>query len=278
MVRLPVVKTLAISLALVTSPAWAQSAATHPMLTNTWEFQIGAFFPTEDVKIQAGLDETVPGDIIDFNNTLGVDESDTVFAADLRWRFGEKWSVMGQYWASGVDGKRVLDHDVTWRDYTLEAGSNIEAGIDATIVRVFFGRTFWTGDNYEFGAGAGFHWLELSAYIKGEFIGGGGTVAQSADKVSAGAPLPNIGAWYIYALDSRWAFQARVDWLSASFDEYSGGLFNAGVSANYQFTDHFGAGLSYNYFNVDVDVDNKNWDGSAEMSMHGPFISANFNW
>lgn len=265
---------------LACTPVFAQSGSTasHAALTSTFELQVGAFFPNNGFELSAGLDDSSLGDRIDFNNVFGVDKSDSTFAAELRWRFGEKWSVSGQYWDANVTGRRVLDEDITWRDFTIEAGSFAEAGVDTTVTRIFFGREFSTGAQHEFGAGVGFHWLEIGAFVQGEVMTSSGNFSTERRQVDAGAPLPNLGAWYIWAPNDRWAFQARGDWLSASFDEYSGGLFNVGAMASYQFTDHFGVGLSYIYFELDVDVDDDDWHGSAEISQHGPFASIIFNW
>ncbi|KAA9131661.1 hypothetical protein F3N42_10135 [Marinihelvus fidelis] len=262
------------------SPLLAQSNGdlAHPALSSTFELQLGAFFPNNGLELQANLDDSNLGDLIDFNKVFGVDKSDSTFALDFRWRFGEKWSVSGQYWDARVSGRRVLEEDITWEDLTLESGSFAEAGVDTAVMRVFFGREFMSGRDYEFGAGLGFHWMEIEAYIQGEVktnVGGITTERRDAD---VGAPLPNIGAWYIYAPNSTWAVQARVDWLSASFDEYSGSLFNSGVMASYQFTDNVGLGLSYNYFELDVDVDDTYWNGGAEIRQHGPFVSLILDW
>lgn len=250
----------------------------HPALTRTFEFQLGAFFPNNGLELQANVENSNLDDLIDFNKVFGVDESDSTFALDFRWRFGEKWSVAGQYWGAKVTGERVLEEDISWRDLTLEAGSNAEAGVDTSVARVFFGREFMTGRNYEFGAGLGFHWMEIGAYVQGEVRSNVGDITTERRDADVGAPLPNIGAWYIYAPTTKWSFQLRGDWLSASFDEYSGSLVNLGAMASYQFTDHVGLGLSYNYFEIDVDIDDDDWNGGAEISQHGPFVSLIFNW
>ena len=137
---------------------------------------------------------------------------------------------------------------------------------------------FAQGDGYEFGAGAGLHWLDLAASVEGQvFVNESEFVVERRD-TDVSAPLPNIGAWYLYSPNSRWVFQARLDWFSASFDDYDGSLWNAGAGVNFQVFSHMGIGLSYNFFRIDVDVDSDDWNGSAEIEQHGPFASLSFNW
>jgi hypothetical protein len=73
-------------------------------------------------------------------------------------------------------------------------------------------------------------------------------------------------------------FLARVDWLSASIGDYSGGLWNANAGINWQFSKHFGVGLSYQTFTLDVDVDKSDWHGKAEADQHGPMLSLTASW
>ena len=90
--------------------------------------------------------------------------------------------------------------------------------------------------------------------------------------------MPNIGAWYFYSWSPKWAFISRVDWLSASFEEYSGSLWNASVGVDWALFKHLGVRATWNYFKFDVDVDKGDWNGSAEISQNGPFIALTAHW
>jgi len=256
----------------------AQDTGRHPSLDATFVVNLGAFFPSEGFKLSADPSPDDEGPEIDFDKVFNTDESDTTFAGDLRWRFGEKWSLWGQYWDANVSGARVLQQDITWRDITLEAGTNAEADVDSTVYRVFLGRAFSQGEHHEFGAGIGFHWLDLGASVGGDILVNGNEFEFVRREVDAGAPLPNIGGWYLYSPSSRWAFHARLDWLSANVGDYDGSLWNVGAGVNYQLFSNMGLGLSYNYFQIDVDVDSDDWLGSAEIEQHGPFASLSFNF
>ena len=94
----------------------------------------------------------------------------------------------------------------------------------------------------------------------------------------AGAPLPNIGAWYTWSWSPKWALLTRVDWLSLSFDEYSGSLLNTSVGVNWAISNHFGLSASWNYFSLDVDVDNSDWRGAAKITQNGPLIALTATW
>jgi hypothetical protein len=248
----------------------------HPWLTDDFTMSMGTFLTDKKVKIS--VNGSVPGEDIDFNEGAAVTSNDSTFSGVFRWRFGEKWSVAGQYWDSSDSSFVTLTEDIGWGDYTLKEGSNIGAGVELTVARVFFGRSFHTGARHEFGLGAGLHWLQFGAFIEGEFFINDESTGFRREAVSADAPLPNIGGWYWHAFSPRWMLTTRVDWLGVTVGEYSGSLWNANAGINFQAWRHVGLGLSYQYFALDVDIDKSDWNGGADLTYKGPFISLNVNW
>lgn len=260
------------------SVAADETSDTYPILSNRFFVSAGVFLPDKNFKLNVRGSADASGRTIDFDEAFKTDTSESTGAAELRWRFGEKWQLQGQVWKVSDGGRSVLEKDVQWKDFILEAGSNASASFGIDVARVFMGRKFYSSDKSEFGAGFGFHWLELSASISGQIRTNLGDTEAYADSVSASAPLPNLGAWYIHALSPRWALTAHVDWLSASFDEYSGSILNTQLGVNWAFSKHFGAKATWNFFKLDVDVDKTGWIGEAEISQNGPFLSLYATW
>ena len=250
----------------------------HPLLENRFIVSAGAFLQDKTLKINVNGQETIADRLVDFGDRWDFDASDTSVSAEFKWRFGEKWSLSAQYFDSSDEGRATLDEDISWEDYILKAGTNVGAGIDVTVARMFFGRKFSEGHNYEFGAGVGFHWMEIGAFVDGELFLNDESTGVRRESVAASAPLPNLGAWYRYAFNSKWLAGARLDWLDVSFDEYSGNLINTSVSINYMPWDHFGVTLAYQYFGIDLDVDKSSWKGGVDFSYRGPFISVTATW
>lgn len=250
----------------------------HPLLSNRFFISAGAFLPDKNFKITARGSAEGLGRTIDFDEVFKVDDSETTGAAEFRWRFGKKWQLQGQYWKVSDSGSTVLDRDVEWKDVILEAGTGASAGVGIDVARIFLGRKFNTGDRSELGLGLGIHWLELSAFVSGQILSNIGDIELYDDKVSASAPLPNLGAWYVQALSPKWALTAHFDWLSVNYDVYSGSIVNAQAGVNWSITQHFGAKATWNYFKLNADVDKRGWYGKAEVAQNGPFISLYATW
>ena len=263
-------------LLLAAQSAQAQDEPIHPLLKNRFTLTGGAFIPEKEFEFRInGIDR---GDNIDFDDAFKIKKTESTGALDFRWRFGEKWSVFGQYWSVSDTGKATLEEDLEWRDVVFQEGTFAEGNVGIDVARVIFGRLFSTSPRHELGLGAGLHWLELSAGISGQILTNVGDTELYGDSVAAGAPLPNIAGWYTYAFSPQWALTSRLDWFSASFDEYSGSLWNAGVGVEWSIFQNFGIGASYNFFELDVDVKNDNWKGSAKITQHGPFLSVTATW
>jgi hypothetical protein len=269
---------LGLLLTLLSTPLIAQTGSSerHPWFDDDFIISIGGYLPSKNFKIR--VDGNIPGEGIDFDRGVDVAKDETTLSVSGRWMFGEKWSVAGQYWRTSDGANAALQEDISWGDYVLNQGSNVGAGVTVDVGRVFFGRKFSDGQNHEFGAGLGLHWLKIGAYIDGEFFLNGESTGFRRESVSAKAPLPNIGAWYWYALSPKWLISTRLDWFGATFGDYSGDLWNGNAGINYQPWDHFGLGLSYQFFRIDLDVDKTDWRGNVELTYSGPFLSANFNW
>ncbi len=248
----------------------------HPLLKDDFYLNIGVFFPDKDFKIQ--VDGEDPGSSIEFDEAFRVGNREATAALDFRWRFGEKWSVWGQYWEVSDSGSAVLEEDYQWEDVVFQAGTGASAGVGLDVARVFLGRSFSEGPQYEFGAGVGLHWMEISAFIEGQVLTNVGDTEFYRGEVSADAPLPNIGAWYFWSFSPNWALTTRVDWLSASIGDYSGGLWNASAGVNWAPFEHFGLGLRWSYFSLDVDIDKSDWRGSADLQQSGPVLTLSTYW
>ena len=265
------------SLSLIPQQVIAQwESDQHPRLTDRFLFSAGAFVPEKNLKLR--IDGNLPSIDIDFDEGLGLSSEETTGSGELRWRFGEKWSASGQYFKTKDSATVTLTEDINWEDYVLKVGSNIGAGVEFSVARMFFGREFSSGQNHEFGLGLGLHWLEISAFAEGEFFLNDESTGFRRESVSADAPLPNIGGWYWYALSPRWLLTTRLDWFGASIGDYSGDLWNANAGVSFQAWRNLGVSLSYQFFKLDVDIDKSDWHGGANLTYHGPFLSLNLNW
>jgi len=259
--------------------ALAQDYDYHPWLSDTFTASLGYMRSANSFKIESDAIGD-PGDDVDFNDSLDVSDHSNFFNGQLRWMFGseKKWSLWGQYFSNKATGRAELDDDIEWDDLTFQKGTYAEAGVKLAVTRVFIGRSFIKNEQHDFGLGIGIHNLDLSAYIEGEVKISDESTGVRRAGVGANQVLPNIGGWYNYSPAKHWLLHGRVDWISANVGDYDGALWNASAGVSYQAWRHVGFDLSWQYFNLNVDVDSDDWVGSSKMTYSGPVIAVNFSW
>ena len=246
----------------------------HPFLTDKFYIQVGAYYPTQELKIRYDASIGTENREVDFGNEFGLKESDDVFVLEVTWRFGKKWSLRMQHFQEDRRSGSVLEDDVEWGDVTIGAGSSVVTGSNFELTRMFFGRTFDSSPRHDFGVGLGIHRMETGAFIFRDIIVNFGETSA----VSASGPLPNIGTWYSYSPAEKWYLGGRLDWFEASIGDYSGGLVNFAAGVNYQLFNHFGVGLNYQLFTLKADVKKTSWRGSINTTFEGLYVYLSGNW
>jgi hypothetical protein len=265
--------------ALTTAPSIAQeSSDVHSSLTSKYWLSLGVYYPKRQYGI--GVDGTFDhSDMLpDINAALDVDERDPLPNAQFGWRFGEKWALNLQYFSSNNSSSRALDEEIEWEDVVYEIGADVFVKTELAITRVFVSRHFLQNERHDLGLGFGLHAIDASVLIEGEASIDDASTEFQSNSASISQPLPNLEVWYRYSPSKRWLLEAKLDWLSVSFDELSGGLTDLQASAHYNFTEHFGVALSYQYFNVDADVTKDVWTGAIDIAYSGPALSVNAYW
>ena len=272
-------KTLKLAvLCFILAPPFAAAQDLHPLMTSKYWVNVGLFAATR--SFEAGAEGSIPGTKreIDFEGAFDVDDAPNLFMAEFGWQFSKNWGLGVQYFDTEREASAMLEETFEWEDDTYTAGIDIQAGTNISITRFFFSRHFWDGGPHSLRLGAGLHWLEIGAFVAGEATLNDFTTEFRKNSVSLSAPVPNLGAWYRYSPSDRWMLTARVDWLSASIDEYSGGIWNVSAGANYRLFKNLGAGINYQFFQLDGSIDGSNWSGSLKTTFRGPHIYINGFW
>lgn len=253
----------------------AEAQVRHPSLESPFSIDIGVFYPDRELDLRVNGSISGINDEIDFDRRRQLTSAGDIFATELSWRFRGRWSFVGQYFKAEDGTSAVLKEDIEWGNVVFGAGSNAAIGTTFSLTRFFIGWQFDTNKSHEVGIGGGLHWLNMGSFIEGEILING-TSKSARRSVSAEAPLPNIGAWYKYSISPRWALRARLDLLSASVGDYDGLLLNSALGVNFQAFEHFGVGVNYNYFKLDVGIDKSDWRGDIKTLYEGIYVYVSY--
>jgi hypothetical protein len=253
-----------------------EKAEKHSILINKYKFGIGLFYPSKSIDI--GADGSFPNDDIEFSEAFGFRNSETTLFLSFDWRFSKKWKLSTEYFGLKNAGKGVLQEDINWDDLIFKEGTNVKGGIDFNIYRIYVGRIFTSGQKHEFGGGFGIHAMNASAFLEGDVLTNEGDLSFEKSRKTITLPLPNLGLWYFYAPNKKWAFTTRLDYFALSIGDFSGRLLNITPSIGYQIFKHIGVALNYRYIDIGAKFDSSNWKGDIDIIFQGPSfrITGNF--
>jgi len=259
-----------------------ESKEQHPILSDRFIVNVGLFIPTKTFKL--AIDGRSEDELIDFDEDFGFNKSESIFAGNFMWRFSKnkKWSLSVEYFGVKSNHEIELEGDIEWEDVTYPVGVNVDVGFRINIYRIFFGRSIIRKQNHELGGGLGVHAMDIRTYINGSaYVGDDLNLTTERKSISVVAPVPNIGFWYYYTPNAKWALTARVDWFAITVGDYGGSLWNIAPGVKYQVFKNVGVGLNYRYiktsFSVDKQVDGDDFNGDLDLIFQGPLFTISAN-
>jgi hypothetical protein len=255
---------------LVLAPAvWADEAPN--LLTDDFQIAVGTFGINSEPTVEL-RGETGGGDRLDFNREIdGGDEFRG--RIDVQWRFGERHKARFALFGLTQSKDRVLDRDIEWGDEVYPVDGKVEFSSDFWVLQAVYDYSFLRRENYEVGASIGVHWTSLSTSLKLKADVDGNPVADNQEEsASVDLPLPVIGVRGQWKLPYDFWIEGSAQYFALSIDEYDGNLQDYRVFLTWQPRKWVGAGVGYERFTVDVDVDKNNFNGSLDWTYDGPMI------
>ena len=81
-----------------------------------------------------------------------------------------------------------------------------------------------------------------------------------------------------YAFTPKLSVEGSVGWFGLDYNDYSGNLLALTANLEYRVTRHFGVGVGYNYFDMDLTIDQSNRKDKYDLKYKGPilYMSAGF--
>jgi len=221
--------------------------------------------------------------LFDLDKTLGNASDATRVRVDALWRITPTQHLRLLYFKNDVSRSKSIGTDVTWGDYTFQAGSNLASDNSLDVFEIAYEYAFKREPSYEIAGSFGVHVLDISMKFSGT-----ATVTDSNGNVSSAsfissssslpAPLPVFGLRAGWLVAPEWYIDAQAQIFKIDFQGYQGFWSDYRVSATWMFSRHLGIGLGYNRFGVNVDVDRANFDGRLRFGYSGlqAFLTGTF--
>lgn len=257
--------------------AMASSAHAQAIDDRYW-LEVQAFWPDIDTSVAVAGNGGIVGTEIDLESDLKLKDRKSLPALAAGARFGERWSIIGEYYALNRSGSASAGRDLTFDDVTYPAGVSISSEFDTDVYRVAVGYSFVRTDKADVGVALGLHVTQFDVQLEGQGHIGAAAVQSQTRKRDALAPLPTVGVFAGYQATPKLLIGGRVDYLSLKVSDYDGRLINAEARLSYRVFENVGIGVMYRYVDYDLDIEKDRWNGQIAYQFKGPalFLQAGF--
>lgn len=228
-----------------------------------WTIRAGAYIIDKADTTVVLLNDIGIGGGINFSNTLGGEDSDTVPRLDVLYRFNKKHAIDFSVFSIDRQGSTTLTVDLDIGNETFFASETLNSDIKYTLYRIGYNYSFYHSDKVELRLTAG---LNITDYeLKFEVVNGG-----RLEKADISVPLPLFGLRMGYAITPKW----YVNYVAETFfieieDEFKGNLFSYELNTEYRLFKHFSIGAGLARLGIDADIDDDDWKGSVTDSYRG---------
>lgn len=268
---------LVLLLALPVFTSASELSGAHPYLKTRHTLGVGASYQKSDSEIRASR-QGLPEIKVDLEN-LGVDDTDTSWMLEYRWRFAENWMLVGVAYTFDESGDRTVERDFNFDGKEFKAGAAVDTSIeiDTYILDVLY--SVYRTDRAELMLGGGIHAIDFEAAIQGQaFVGDleAQTAKASSDVL---APLPNLRAQGFYAINDKWGVGGVVGWLSANYDDYDGSFAYIHARLAYALSTHFSVSMGYQFSDVELTYTPSSVkETELEVQFSGPTLLLNYRF
>lgn len=259
-----------LSLARTATAEESEHIPDHPMLSDAWYLSAGALWADSNVTANLNRGAIGAGALIDFEDDMGLKESNLIGLFDARWYFARRWLLEVEYFKLDRDHEKQVQRVIDWGDLNVPVDAFAKGSFNIEDFRVSFGYSFFRSKDKEVGVGLGAHVAKLEAGLETRNFG--------SDVASQTAPLPFLSLYARMALTDRWLLSMRVDRLSLDTGDIDGSVFSSGLDVIYQPWRHFNIGLGFRDINFQISSTSDDWRGKAQIQQSGPtlFVGATF--
>jgi hypothetical protein len=214
---------------------------------NKVQLTFGIFLPSINSTAQVNAETGRIGTIINLETAFSLPESQNLFRFNGLFRFDNKHSIEGYYYALNRSGSNVSKDSLIFGDIIIRVNSSFSAFFNATLYGGKYRYSIFNGESVEAGFSAGLSFLDIRVGAEVKFQN-----QSASDEYNDLLFLPVLGFYNRINIIENLIFRSNVDMFALDIGKYDGVLFDFGVSMEYLFYKLFSAGFSYNVFSLNL--------------------------
>jgi len=238
----------------------------------------GFMYLDGDGKFSARLPDGKEVTIIDFDRA-GLKETDSSYWLSLNWRSANsRWGAWFGSWQYDVVGSRVWEDSLPIEGTEIPVGASVTSDFDAKWYILEATYSFYRSETVDTGIGFGVHTVDLDTQMTVSFQIGDQEGKVVSNRLDTLAPLPNLLVYFHWKFAPRWNIVGRVGYFNLDYGDYSGQMTNAHIMVNYQFSPRWTLGLGYQFVDLDLGIEKKDFTQVYDMNFSGPMAFVRFSF
>jgi len=224
--------------------------------------------------------------IIDFEQNLGLKDTESTPQVDLRWRMFKRHSLRFNYFNLDRSGAGVTGGTLGFGDCSVPPVASpdcvvlnpdvpVNSFVDIEVFNFAYDFSIFFTERLDWSVGIGF---SLQDFDVGIISDAPDIPAQSQTKFTA--PLPTLATKFSYAINDKWILDVGLNWLEIDLDLDSSGKFDGRILAfdtgvRWHAFENVGFFLKYSSFDLEIDVDDgADFAGFIDYNYRGPRLGA----
>jgi len=262
-------------------PAYAQGEPewrSWPM-GERFAVNVGSFFANLDTKVRLDASDGSLGTGIDFEQDLGLDDTQTRIMVGGYWRFFKKHRLDFSYFDLDRSGDSSSTVNISFGDQVFQADLPLNAFLDIEVFNLGYSYSILFDEKKELAVGLALSFQDLTAGLQGTVAGQPLEVSESSSVL---APLPTFTGRFSYAITPKWIVDTNIGYFTIEVDsggdELSGDIIAGNAGVRWQLLKHFHLGLMYQFFVVDVNTKGETKQLTVEYDYFGPVLFAGWSF
>jgi hypothetical protein len=233
---------------------------------------VGAGVFVATVNTSVSLNGENAGTSVDFENDLGLKGDTHQVWVDGKWRLTPRQSLVLGYTLLSRSNTRNIERELVIDDTTYDVGVTFDSGWDTQYVAVAYRFSLVRNDSFEGGVSGGISYFgqKLSLHAVGTITGPEGeSLAEKDVSKNLKVPAPLVGLYALGRLSDTLYLGGSLLYIQATYDQYTGHVWDGRLSLDWFPWEHFGLGVGYLFSEEAVGVSKASFNGDLSYRFDG---------
>lgn len=242
-------------------------------LADHFTITLDGFFPNLDTQVRVDASDASPGTAIDFEQNLGMSDTETFPAIGFSWRFAKKHQLRLKVFELNRSGSAITPTDISFGDETFTVNLPISSFFDMSVIGLSYSYSLVFDQKKELGVGVGLSVQDISFGL----IGDAGQGIIETD-LGITVPLPTFDIKGRYAFTDKWIGKLGIGVFSLDLaisdeEDLRGEVFNGYVAIQHNTFEHVYFELGYSFVDVKAAWKKNSLVNAIGYEYHGPVLS-----